>query len=39
MVQMQKKCRVIPNGVDIKKLGATSKIGPKGVPRNHHSNR
>lgn len=26
-------CRVIPNGVDIKKLGATLKKRPKGVPK------
>ena len=28
-----KRCRVIPNGVDIKKLGATLKNRPKGVPK------
>ena len=28
-----KLCRVIPNGVDIKKLGATLKDRPKGVPK------
>lgn len=26
-------CRVIPNGVDVKKLGATLKNRPKGVPK------
>ncbi len=28
-----KRCRVIPNGVDIAKLGATLKERPKGVPK------
>jgi len=28
-----KLCRVIPNGVDIKRLGATLKNRPEGVPK------